>query len=173
MTIDDACIHDHTPCGSASSTSYPLAEGGDLRHLGVLHCCVQLRTIGAPNWAQCPAWHVEEYACTDGGSQHMGASYVLSRHTLLRPSRWGGIDVRVDLDQLVLPHLRHTLVAGDTRLQVLQVLPPTVHQVDQRNVHLNYQVLMGTTAPVQHGYTIALQQWHAAAPGAGVYPVLA
>lgn len=170
MTIDDACIHDHTP--SSSTSRYP-AEGGELRHLGTLHCRILLRTIGGTDWAQCPAWRVEEYACTDGSSQYMEAGLVLGRHTLLRPPRWSGIDVRVDLDQLVLPHLRHTLVMGDARLQVLQVEPPTVHQVDQRNIHLDYQVLMGTTAPVQYGYTIALQQRSITAPGAGVYPVLA
>ncbi len=164
MTIDDTCIHDHTPRGDSS---------GGVRHLGTLHCRVVLRTAGGPSWVACPAWRVEEYVCVDGCSQHMGSGLIMNRHTLLRPSRWEGIDVRVDLDQLVLPHLRYTLTVGDARLRVLQVEPLTVHQVDQRNVHLDYQVLMGTTAPVQCGYTIALQQRSATAPGAGVYPVLA
>lgn len=99
------------------------------------------------------------------------SSKPMSHHTLLRPTRWSGIDVRNNVEQLLLPHLQHTLTTGDERLVVLEVVVSKrlVHIMDQRTLQYIYPVRMGTVAPPQQGYTVALQsEYHGY-----VYPILA
>lgn len=108
----------------------------------------------------------------DPNSLGFRASKLMSRHTLLRPTRWQGIDVRVNVEQLLLPHLQHTLTMGDDRLVVIgvEVAKRTVRgMVDMPIMQYIYPVHMGTVAPPQQGYTVALQSGH----HGYVYPILA
>lgn len=108
----------------------------------------------------------------DPNSLGFRASRLMSRHTLLRPTRWQGIDVRVNAEQLLLPHLQHTLTMGDDRLVVIgvEVAKRTVRgMVGMPIMQYIYPVHMGTVAPPQQGYTVALQSGH----HGYVYPILA
>lgn len=139
------------------------SEASNPRELCTLQCRVVVRMLGgSPQWSSCPAWHVEEY-CVVGEDAHpigFQSSKQMSRHTLLRPTRWSGIDVRSNAEQLLLPHLRHTLTMGDERLVMLGVGVDQriVRTMDQRTTQYFYPVRMGTVAPPQQGYAVALQR---------------
>lgn len=133
------------------------------RELCTLQCKVVVRMLGEnPEWDSCNAWCVEEYCMIGKDPNSLGfrASRLMSRHTLLRPTRWQGIDVRVNAEQLLLPHLQHTLTMGDERLVVLEVVVSKriVRIMDQRTLQYIYPVRMGTVAPPQQGYAVALQR---------------
>ena len=70
------------------------------------------------------------------------------------------MDVRNNAEQLLLPHLQHTLTTGDERLVVLEVVVSKriVRIMDQHTLQYIYPVRMGTVAPPQQGYTVALQR---------------
>lgn len=138
------------------------SEASNPRELCTLQCRVVVRMLGgSPQWDSCPAWHVEEY-CVVGEDAHpigFNSSKQMSRHTLLRPTRWSGIDVRSNAEQLLLPHLQHTLTMEDERLVVLEVVVSKriVRIMDQRTMQYIYPVRMGTVAPPQQGYAVAIQ----------------
>lgn len=134
-----------------------------LRELCALQCSVVLYMVGlSPEWESCHAWRVKE-RCVVGQDPHpfgFDTSVLMGQHTLLRPERWNEIDVRSNLEQLLLPHLCHTLTMEDNRLRVLGVDVDSriVRTLGRTAVQVLYQVRMGTVAPPQQGYTIALQQ---------------
>lgn len=139
------------------------SEISNPRELCTLQCKVVVRMLGgSPQWSSCTAWHVEEYCVVGEDVNPIGfkSSKPMSRHTLLRPTRWSGIDVRNNAEQLLLPHLQHTLTTGDERLVVLEVVVSKriVRIMDQRTLQYIYPVRMGTVAPPQQGYAVALQR---------------
>lgn len=151
------------------------SEISNPRELCTLQCKVVVRMLGEhAEWDSCNAWCVEEYCMIGKDPNSLGfrASRLMSRHTLLRPTRWQGIDVRVNAEQLLLPHLQHTLTMGDDRLVVIgvEVAKRTVRgMVGMPIMQYIYPVHMGTVAPPQQGYTVALQSGH----HDYVYPTLA
>lgn len=139
------------------------SEISNPRELCTLQCRVVVRMLGEnTEWSSCTAWHVEEYCVVGEDVNPIGfkSSKPMSRHTLLRPTRWQGIDVRVNAEQLLLPHLQHTLTMGDNRLAVIGVeaAKRIVRIMDQRTLQYIYPVRMGTVAPPQQGYAVALQR---------------
>jgi len=139
------------------------SEVSNPRELCTLQCKVVVRMLGEnPEWDSCNAWGVEEYCMIgkDPNSLGFSASRLMIRHTLLRPTRWQGIDVRVNAEQLLLPHLQHTLTMRDDRLVVIgvEVAKRIVRIMDQRTLQYTYPVRMGTVAPPQQGYAVALQR---------------
>lgn len=139
------------------------SEISNPRELCTLQCRVVVRMLGEnTEWDSCNAWCVEEYCMIGKDPNSLGfrTSRLMSRHTLLRPTRWQGIDVRVNAEQLLLPHLQHTLTMGDDRLVVIgvEVAKRIVRIMDQRTLQYIYPVRMGTVAPPQQGYAVALQR---------------
>lgn len=139
------------------------SEISNPRELCTLQCRVVVRMLGEnTEWDSCNAWCVEEYYMIGKDPNSLGfrTSRLMSRHTLLRPTRWQGIDVRVNAEQLLLPHLQHTLTMWDDRLVVIEVevAKRIVHIMDQRTLQYIYPVRMGTVAPPQQGYAVALQR---------------